>query len=296
MTADPELAILFADVVGSTRLYDEFGDTMASDTVAQCLEIMREATLEAGGQVIKTIGDEILSTFESVDEAMEAAVMMQSGISSRGADQIPVSIRIGCHYGPVVRERNDIFGAAVHTANRMTSQAKSGQIVISGATVEEMGRAWRGQTRQIDVATVRGRVDEVALYELVWQPDEATSMLPTLQVDERAGRSSTLILLFNDCTLEVSDRHKSINLGRSEDNDVVLKGSLISRLHARIEKRRGKFYLVDQSTNGTFIIDDSNRESFVRREAAEIVGEGLIGLGRTVTTDSPGAIRFKVTD
>ena len=296
MTADPELAILFADVVGSTRLYDEFGDTMASDTVAQCLEIMREATLEAGGQVIKTIGDEILSTFETVDEAMEAAVMMQSGISNRGADQIPVSIRIGCHYGPVVRERNDIFGAAVHTANRMTSQAKSGQIVISGATVEEMGRAWRGQTRQIDVATVRGRVDEVALYELVWQPDEATSMLPTLQVDERAGRSSTLILLFNDCTLEVSDRHKSINLGRSEDNDVVLKGSLISRLHARIEKRRGKFYLVDQSTNGTFIIDDSNRESFVRREAAEIVGEGLIGLGRTVTTDSPGAIRFKVTD
>ena len=296
MTADPELAILFADVVGSTRLYDEFGDTMASDTVAQCLEIMREATLEAGGQVIKTIGDEILSTFETVDEAMEAAVMMQSGISNRGADQIPVSIRIGCHYGPVVRERNDIFGAAVHTANRMTSQAKSGQIVISGATVEEMGRAWRGQTRQIDVATVRGRVDEVALYELVWQPDEATSMLPTLQVDERAGRSSTLILLFNDRTLEVSDRHKSINLGRSEDNDVVLKGSLISRLHARIEKRRGKFYLVDQSTNGTFIIDDSNRESFVRREAAEIVGEGLIGLGRTVTTDSPGAIRFKVTD
>ena len=296
MTADPELAILFADVVGSTRLYDEFGDTRASDTVAQCLEIMREATLEAGGQVIKTIGDEILSTFESVDQAMEAAVLMQSGISNRGADQIPVSIRIGCHYGPVVREHNDIFGAAVHTANRMTSQAKSGQIVISGATVEEMGRAWRGQTRQIDVATVRGRVDEVALYELVWQPDEATSMLPTLQVDERAGRSSTLILLFNDRTLEVSDRHKSINLGRSEDNDVVLKGSLISRLHARIEKRRGKFYLVDQSTNGTFIIDDSNRESFVRREAAEIVGEGLIGLGRTVTTDSPGAIRFKVTD
>ena len=53
---------------------------------------------------------------------------------------------------------------------------------------------------------------------------------------------------------------------------------------------------VSTGADGTFIIDDSNRESFVRREAAEIVGEGLIGLGRTVTTDSPGAIRFKVTD
>lgn len=296
MSADPELAILFADVVGSTRLYDEFGDTQASETVAQCLEIMRDATLEAEGQVIKTIGDEILSTFETVDQAMEAAVLMQSGVSNRNKDQIQVSIRIGCHFGPVVRERNDIFGAAVHTANRMTSQAKSGQIVVSGSTVEHMGIAWRGQTRQIDVATVRGRMDEVALYELVWQPDEATSMLPTLQVDERSGRASTLTLLFDDRTIEVSDRRKSISLGRSEDNDVVMKGSLISRLHARIEKRRGKFFLVDQSTNGTFIIGKSNRETFVRRESAEISGEGIIGLGKTVTTDSPGAIRFRVSE
>lgn len=296
MSADPEFAILFADVVGSTRLYDEFGDTMASETVAQCLEIMRDATLEADGRVIKTIGDEILSTFETVDQAMEAAVLMQSGINGRGEDQIPVSIRIGCHYGSVVSERNDIFGAAVHTANRMTSQAKSGQIVISGATVEHMGAGWRGQTRQIDVATVRGRLDEVALYELVWQPDEATSMLPTLQVDERGGRSTTLTLLFNDRTIEVSDRRKTINLGRSEDNDVVMKGSLISRLHARIEKRRGKFFLVDQSTNGTFIIDQSNRETFVRRDTAEVSGEGIIGLGKTVTTDSPGAIRYRISE
>ena len=183
MAKDLEVAILFADVVGSTRLYDEFGDTKASETVANCLNVMKDATLQFGGTVIKTIGDEVMSTFPSVDEAMGAASQMQAQISSGAEgdpDQIPVMIRIGCHFGPVVQESTDIFGAAVHTANRMTSQAKANQIIISGYTVERMSPEWQAQTRQIDVATGRGSLDEVALYELIWQPDEVTNMLPTI--------------------------------------------------------------------------------------------------------------------
>ena len=124
MAQDLEVAILFADVVGSTRLYDNLGDTKASETVANCLDIMKEATLTYNGTVIKTIGDEVMSTFPTVDDAMSAATQMQERISAGDSD-IPVSIRVGCHFGPVVKEQNDIFGAAVHTANRMTSQAKS---------------------------------------------------------------------------------------------------------------------------------------------------------------------------
>ena len=44
MAKDLEVAILFADVVGSTQLYDKFGDTKASETVAHCLDIMKDAT------------------------------------------------------------------------------------------------------------------------------------------------------------------------------------------------------------------------------------------------------------
>ena len=193
MATDIEVAILFADVVGSTQLYDKFGDTQASATVALCLDIMKEATYKYNGTVIKTIGDEVMSTFETVDEAMGAAVVMQSRITEESKKEggIPVSIRIGCHYGPVVQEQNDIFGAAVHTANRMTSQAKSRQIVLSGFSVEQMSPELQGQARQIDLATVRGRIDEVALYELVWQPDEATSMLPTIEWESKAARKGS---------------------------------------------------------------------------------------------------------
>jgi len=72
MARDLEVAILFADVVGSTQLYDKFGDTKASETVAICLDVMKDATHQFNGTVIKTIGDEVMSTFASVDEAMGA--------------------------------------------------------------------------------------------------------------------------------------------------------------------------------------------------------------------------------
>lgn len=295
MAKDLEVAILFADVVGSTQLYDKYGDTKASETVAACLDIMKDATYQFNGTVIKTIGDEVMSTFETADEAMGAAVMMQNRITvtSKIEDGIPVSIRIGCHYGPVVQEQNDIFGAAVHTANRMTSQAKARQIVISGFTVEQMSPELRNQTRQIDVATVRGRLDEVALFELVWQPDEATSMLPTIGWEDKARKASKLLLNFRDTTLEISDQRKSVNLGRADDNDLVVKGNLISRIHAKIEMRRGKFVLVDQSTNGTFLHDLQGNETFVRRDTTELAAEGTIGLGRAEEMGSSLAIYYK---
>jgi adenylate cyclase len=298
MAKDLEVAIVFADVVGSTQMYDKFGDTKASETVASCLDIMKDATYQFNGTVIKTIGDEVMSTFETVDEAMGASVMMQTRISAEGKKEggIPVSIRIGCHYGPVVQEQNDIFGAAVHTANRMTSQAKSKQIVISGFTVENMSPELRNQSRQIDVATVRGRIDEVALFELVWQPEEATSMLPTIEWENKGRKASKLLINFKDSTVEVTDKRKSINLGRADDNDVVVKGNLISRIHAKIEMRRGTFIITDQSTNGTFVQNPQGQEKFVRRDSAELGEEGIIGLGRAEEPGSSLAIYFKTIE
>jgi class 3 adenylate cyclase len=291
MAQDLEVAILFADVVGSTQIYDKFGDTKASETVARCLDIMKDATYQFSGTVIKTIGDEVMATFSTVDDAMGAASQMQ-GLISSGDDEIPVSIRIGCHYGPVVQEQNDIFGAAVHTANRMTSQAKSKQVIISGSSVKKLSTEWQKQTRQIDVATVRGRVDEVALFELVWQPEEATSMLPTIDWDSKTNKVNRVTLSFRDQIVVVDETRKGINMGRAEDNDLVIKGNLISRIHARVEMRRGRFLLVDQSTNGTFLENVHGEEIFVRRDSTELSGEGIIGLGRVAKSGTSLAIHY----
>lgn len=296
MGKDIELAILFADVVGSTRLFEELGDVRARDTIATCIEVMRTATEEHNGTVIKTMGDEVMATFPSADEALSAAAQMQQQISVHAhlkGDGHPVAIRIGCHFGPVVLENRDVFGATVHTANRMTSQAKAGQIMTTATTVELLAPEWRASVRQIDVATLRGQGNEVTLFEVLWQTEDVTSMVPAIALAGRESRRSVRLRLRTFDQEIVLDEHRThVSIGRAEDNDFVVKGNLISRLHARIETNRNKFVLIDQSTNGTFVQGSSGEEAFVRRDSMQLKGEGMIGLGRTPEHGSPQTIRY----
>ena len=121
-------------------------------------------------------------------------------------------------------------------------------------------------------------------------------MLPTIEWECKARRASKLLLNFKDSTIEVSDKRKSINLGRADDNDLVVKGNLISRIHARIEMRRGKFVLIDQSTNGTFVQNLQGQAVLVRRDTAELGEEGTIGLGRAEEPGSSLAIYYKTIE
>jgi hypothetical protein len=204
----------------------------------------------------------------------------------------PVAIRIGGHFGPVVLENRDIFGAAVHTANRMTSQAKAGQIITTAATVERLSPEWRASVRQIDVAMIKGQGSEVTLFEVLWQTEDVTSMVPAIAMQARGPRSMRLKLRFQDREIYLDEARPNVAIGRAEDNDLVIKGNLISRIHARIEISRGKFLLIDQSTNGTFVNSLDGEESFVRRDSMQLKGVGMIGLGKVPEADSPQTIRF----
>ncbi len=300
MGKDIEVAILFADVVGSTRIYEIMGDQRAREMVQTCVEIMRNATEQNHGSVIKTIGDEIMATFPGANDAVNAASQMQHDIVTHAELKVegqPVAIRIGCHFGPVVLENRDIFGAAVHTANRMTSQAKAGQIMITSAMVEGLPPEWRSAVRQIDVATLRGKTSEDELFEVLWQKEDATSMLPALALNVAANsrdrqRLRRMRLRFQGQEIVVDDGRTAIAIGRAEENDVVIKGNLISRLHARIEFSRNKFTLVDQSTNGTFVTTREGEEAFVRRDSMLLKGEGLIGFGRVPESGSALTLKY----
>lgn len=298
-TPETKLAILFADVVGSTQFYDVLGDELARETVQQCLQLMKQATEHYDGSVIKTMGDEVMSTFSSADNALNAASQMQQHITNSmrvGRENTPVTIRIGCHFGPVIVEDRDIFGAAVHTANRMTSQAKAGQILTTSALVDELTTEWQSLVRQIDLATPKGQSDEMAIFEALWQPEEATSMLPHINVSvPPVSRSATLRLRFRGEELQVRENGKvTISMGRAEDNDVVMKGDLISRVHARINATRNRFVLADESTNGTFIQPDKGEELYLRRDSIVLVGSGIISMGRAVDRGTPLAIEYWV--
>lgn len=299
--SEKKLAILFADVVGSTQLYEALGDDRARETVQQCLAVMKQATEHYGGSVIKTMGDEVMATFPSADDALNAANQMQQRITNTiriETDDSHVSIRIGCHFGTVVAEERDIAGAAVATANRMTSQAKAGQILTTSSLVEQLSPQWKALVRQIDVVTPKGQSDEVAVFEVLWQPEEATNMLPSIDPAARPAMSAgRLRLRFRDEEVIVGDKGKAaVTMGRADDNDVVIKGNLISRVHARIDLARNRFVLVDESTNGTFIQQDAGEELYVRRDSTVLTGSGIISMGRVAARGTPLAIEYRVED
>lgn len=297
MGKDQELVILFADVVGSTRLFEVLGDVTARDKVAVCVEIMRRATEQHEGAVVKTMGDEILATFADCDAAMDAAVQMQAAIAAHPDLEVEgqhIAIRIGCHFGSVVLETRDVFGAAVHTANRMTSQAKARQIIITDSIHARLSDEWRAISRQVDVAVPRGQHGEVVIYEVLWQHGDATSMLPAIATITEQHRPFRIRLRYLGTELVLDDRERSsATLGRGQENDLVIKGNLVSRLHARIEAGKNRFMLVDQSTNGSFVQGQDGDDAFVRRDAIPLKGQGVIGLGRVPEPESYHTIEFR---
>lgn len=296
MGQDTELVILFADVVGSTRLYETLGDEAARDLVAICVGVMRRATEQHGGRVIKTMGDEIMSTFADCDGALDAAVQMQTEIRAHPALVVgsqQVCIRIGAHFGPAVFEGRDVFGAAVHTANRMTTQAKAGQILITEAIHRRLSQEWKTVSRQVDVSVPRGQHDEVAVYEVLWQRDDITSMLPAIATITEQRRPFRITLRYRGREIPLDDRERtSVSIGRGDDNELIVRGNLVSRLHARVEAGKNRFMLVDQSTNGSFVRSATGEDSFVRRDSLALKGNGSIGLGQPPEDGTLHTIEF----
>ena len=291
MGKDIELAILFADVVGSTRLYELMGDLRARDMVAICIDVMRSATEQHQGTVIKTMGDEVMSTFPTADEALNAAAQMQQQISAHAQLKVEgqaVAIRVGCHFGPVVLENRDVFGATVHTANRMTSQAKAGQIITTAATVERLSPEWRASVRQIDVAMIKGQGSEVTLYEVLWQTEDVTSMVPAIAMAATARRAPCAC----GCASRIA-RSSSTSSGptsRSAARKTTTWWSRATSSRACMRASRSAATSSCSSTRAPTAPScrpKDGEEAFVRRDSLQIKGEGMIGLGRLPEGESP---------
>ena len=289
------LAVLFADVVGSTKLYDTFGDATAKHMIDECLAVLQGVVLQYGGRVIKTIGDEIMCVLPSADAACLAATDMHHKITALPVvSQVKRSVRIGFHFGPVIEENNDVFGDTVNVAARMAGLAKSAQIITTGATVACMTHMLQLSTRNIAALAVKGKGDDVAVSEVIWQGGEELTM--TTSSLGYASKSVSLRLehCLHDRAWVVDAAHGSLVLGRDANCDIVIADRNASRQHARIECRRDKFFLIDQSTNGTTVVMAAEPEVLLRREEIMLRGRGRIGFGRSVDLPDSEFVTFTV--
>jgi adenylate cyclase len=126
------LATLFADVAGSTRLYERFGDVAAYAAIESCLQALKRVTEDFGGRTIKTIGDEVMAVFPTAEAVCDAAIEMQWRVLDLPPlEDERIGIRIGLHYGAAVEKDGDVFGDSVNVASRLTEVANPGQIITS---------------------------------------------------------------------------------------------------------------------------------------------------------------------
>ncbi len=288
------ISIMFADIAGSTKLYDTLGDQLARAKVAASIDTMTEITNQNNGTVIKTIGDEVMCTFPTAEDAGTAAWEMQETFEEEAeanTDGSPVSIRIGMHFGPAILEGGDVFGDAVNIAARMAAQAKGKQIITTQDTLDKLPPAMRASSRFVDHAPIKGKKEEIDIFEVIWQEEDVTRMATGIVVDKPTPET-TLRITYNDKIIELSKKRPGVVMGRSQNCDLTINEKLASRQHVRIELRRDKFFIVDQSTNGTHVLVDNAPEEFLRREEIPLTGSGRISLGRGFSEDPDEVVMF----
>ncbi|MGC9324765.1 MAG: adenylate/guanylate cyclase domain-containing protein [Desulfomonilia bacterium] len=289
-----DCAILFADISGSTNLYDMLGDERAHKVVSTYISVLSEVIAKHHGAVIKTIGDEVMCTFDSSDHAVHSAIEMHKTLDSLPSivteKRIRPNIRIGIHVGPVIRQKDDVFGDAVNIAARMVELAKPRQIIATQQVIDALPRKTGMDIKCVDKTTIKGKTGEHSIYEIIWEEDTLTILFPK---DINAQTTeSCLRLTLGKKELAVDSDLPVVTLGRQAQNDLVVSDIVASRTHAHVEYRRGKFVLIDQSTNGTYVNVDGEDPVFLHHDEFPLTGSGFISLGRAVDPESPDSIRF----
>jgi class 3 adenylate cyclase len=289
------MAVLFADVSDSTRLYEALGDTAAFGNVREVIGLLRGVTDAFGGRVVKTIGDGLMCVFPDADAAAKAAGEMQRQIAQRVLTESGkvLTIRVGFHFGPVIQDGEDLFGDSVNVAARMAGLALAGQAITTSDTVAALSPQMRETLRRLDALPVKGKTEEIEVHELLWQAstDRTRTVIPGRTAPPAEATSGPRIKLTHQGKeLTFKD---TIYFGReAAGNHVVMADPMTSRRHAKIELRGGKFVLIDQSANGTFVTLGSNAEMRLRREEAILYGSGVIAFGHSASNPGAETVQF----
>lgn len=280
MSRTGNAAILFADVEGSTGLYEKLGDAQALARIGPCLARMKAIAVGGQGRVVKTIGDGLMCIFPTAADALRAAVDMQIAQTDRDDG---LALRLGFHAGEVIQRDGDVFGDTVNVAARISEMAKGEHILTTGPTVAMLPEYLKHGLRRVGEVDVRGKEQRLESYEVIWRWSEDLTVMEVEGSDSDPNHEAQLLLSYRERQFSLSFVDREFTLGREAGCDLVIPQPRASRLHGRIEYRGGGFILFDLSANGTFVHFDGDREFVLRRSFVPLRGKGRIGLGASTS-------------
>lgn len=287
-----DAAVLLADVVGSTPLYESVGNVVALAQIADWRERMCALVRSNGGEFISSKGDDVLCIFGDPAGAFSAASQM------RAPTRLPISFHAGLHFGPIIRVDNDVYGDAVNLTARLAAIANPGEILISQSLVDLLSPADKESLSFLDKMTFKGKSQPCNIYTFLDEDRTLNTQISLGQLgksatQEAARRALCVTLHYNGRTMSCRDT-ENLSIGRSPDCDIVIDRQWVSRHHATIGIANGRVRLAERSSSGTFISMRPGQEVLVRREDVLLLGSGTISPGMQCTSSSAQVIHFEI--
>ncbi len=283
------VAVMFADITGSSALYVQRGDQTAFALNQACLDVLDAQVRWAGGRVVKRLGDGILAVFETPGPAVEAAAAVREAIGDPAAPtgREAVRVRAGISFGRAVLTADDVYGDIVNVAARLVGLADGDEIFLSAAVYEVLSPTWRQRTRLIAQLPLRNRPGAVLVYELTRASGDETVHVGTrIRVP-----TASLEITHGERLFVIGPERPRLTIGRQPDSDILIAEDAVSRTHAEIALRADKFVLIDRSTNGTYVYVDGGAVLRAVREEIVLSGSGRIVAG----VERPDVICYRVT-
>lgn len=290
-----DLLVLYADISGSTKLFETFGDSAARNACAACIDVLTRVVNRLDGRVVKTIGDEILAVFQDPARGVMAGTDMQGAVRQASEDGLfetgELRIKVGMHFGPAHEEAEDVLGEAPTIAQQAIKLAKADQVLCTVATLQGVPPMFRAGCRFLDTITVAGgEVQDV--YEVIWEVSGLTQAADTDLVEQYVVAYERLTLSFGGETVTCDERTPLVTIGRVAGNDLVVPTDLTSRQHAEIQFRRGRFFIADNSANGTLLVNEDGGSISLRREEHSLRGAGRLCMGGNLDSNPDGVVAF----
>ena len=285
-----KLTILFADICRSTVLFDQLGDQTAVDLVMQAMQLAGDIADQNKGTVIGTIGDEVMCTFDTPEDALICANQIHSQLAESSLlKEHHLAMRVGINSGEVLSLSNSVYGDTVNIAARLAQQAKARQSLVSSTTIGSIREDLRSQLRLVGQVSLQGKAGMIEVHELL-APDTVEEITEVGTAVENTTRSYLMTARYRTRQMRFDPMLVRFLLGRGMECDQVIDHPTISREHAEFLYRNGQFMLRDFSTNGSVLIQ-GNKTERLHRSSIELKGRGKIYLGRTLN-QHPYCIEF----
>ena len=304
MTRIAERTVLFADLRGSTSLFERLGNAEATSVITHTVGELAKIVADQGGLVVKTLGDGLMAVFEASSPAAQAAGLMQDTLerlvtrgSERGASAglRALRLQVALARGEIVEMGGDCFGDAVNVAARLLDHAGDNETLLTDEVFAGLPREQQVRFRSLDWMHLRGRAEPVHVHLLGSRRSGTDVVATAFGAVAPSAEPDGIRLVWQRANRVYSSYRLPVVLGRSPQSAFCVDDSRVSRQHARLDWHGGVFSLADLSYNGTYVRFAVEEEVVsLRRGTCTLHGSGEIGLGGSPADPSSATVRFEV--